>query len=63
MEKIKITFESDNCKCTYELPFDASIDDVLNVFYSGCGSLTYTSSTILEGMRDYADERLETINN
>ena len=59
MEKIKITFESNGCKCIYELPFDASIDDVLNVFYSGCIGLTYQSSTILEGMRDYADERLE----
>ena len=61
MEKTKITFETDDRKITYELPWDVGMEQLLDTFYSGCIGLTFCPETILSGMRDYVAERHELI--
>lgn len=60
MEHIKISFETDDRKISYELPWDASMEQMLDAFYSGCIGLTWVPSTIINAMSGYASERLNT---
>lgn len=61
MEHIKISFETDDRKISYELPWDAGMEQLLDVFYSGCIGLTFQPPTIINAMNEYASERLNTI--
>lgn len=43
---------------TAEMPWDASIDDLLTAFYGACVGVTFPPQCVLEAMRDFAEERL-----
>ena len=56
---MKLTFESNDKKITYEMGEWANMEDLLDVFFSGCIGLTYMPDTILKNMKLYADSKLE----
>lgn len=60
-EKFIITMEqTDGKKMITELSWDAGMDDILEAVYGMCIGLTFHPSTVLEVMKDFADERLRT---
>jgi hypothetical protein len=63
MCKTKITVEVNGVVSTWETDRDDhSIDEVLNGFAGTLVAQTWLPITILEGMRDYAEEQLECLN-
>lgn len=58
-EKTVITFEVEDKKMTYELPLDVSMEQLIDVFYSGCIGMTFLPTTIMTHMRDYAEKHLD----
>ena len=56
---MKLTFESNDKKITYEMGEWANMEDLLDVFFSGCIGLTYMPDTILKNMKLYADSKLD----
>lgn len=58
-EKTVLTLEHADRKVSTELNWDASMEDLLDALYGACVATTWHPTTILEGMRDFAEERLE----
>lgn len=59
-EPTRLTLESYSNKIQWESPHsDASMEDLLYAFYGLCVAATWSPKTILENMRDFAEERLE----
>lgn len=58
-EKTILTIEQNNMKFTYEMPWDAGMDDFLDAFYGLCVSATFMPKTILTHMKEFAEEKLE----
>lgn len=59
-DKFIITMEqTDGKKMVTELSWEAGMDDVLEAFYGMCVGLTWAPVTVLEAMKDFADERLD----
>lgn len=58
-EKTVITFEVGDKKMTYELPLDVSMEQLIDVFYSGCIGMTFLPTTIMTHMRDYTEKHLD----
>lgn len=58
-EKTILTIEQNNMKFISEMPWDASMDDLLDAFYGLCVSATFTPKTILTHMKEFAEEKLE----
>lgn len=56
--KTVISLEHDGCKHTSELPWDANLNDLLNAFFGLCVSATFYPNSILECMKEFAEERL-----
>jgi hypothetical protein len=56
---MKLTFESNDKKITYEMGEWTNMEDLLDVFFSGCIGLTYMPDTILKNMKLYADSKLD----
>lgn len=56
---MKMTFESNGKKITYEMGEYANMEDLLDVFFSGCIGLTFMPDTILRNMKLYADGKLD----
>ena len=56
---MKLTFESNGKKITYEMGEYANMEDLLDVFFSGCIGLTFMPDTILRNMKLYADGKLD----
>ena len=56
---MKLIFESNDKKITYEMGEWANMEDLLDVFFSGCIGLTYMPDTILKNMKLYADSKLD----
>lgn len=59
-EKTVLTLEHADRKIATELNWDAGMEELLDAFYGACIATTWHPITILEGMRDFAEERLET---
>lgn len=59
-EKTVLALEHADRKITTELNWDAGMEELLDAFYGACVATTWHPTTILEGMRDFAEERLET---
>lgn len=60
MCKTKITFEVDGVISTWETDRnDHSIDEVLNGFMGTLIAQTWLPITVLEGMKDFAEDQLE----
>lgn len=63
MCKTKITVEVNGTVATWETGRDDhSIDEVLNGFMGTLVAQTWLPITVLEGMRDFAEEQLECLN-
>ena len=58
-EKTILTIEQNNMKFTYEMPWNAGMDDFLDAFYGLCVSATFMPKTILIHMKEFAEEKLE----
>lgn len=58
-EKTILTIEHNNMKFISEMPWDAGMDDMLDVFYGLCVSATFAPKTILSHMKEFAEEKLE----
>ena len=59
-EKTVLTLEHADRKVSTELNWDASMEDLLDAFYGACITTTWHPTTILEGMKEFAEEHLET---
>ena len=51
-----ITFKNHTNVITYELPWDAGADEILNAVYSGMIGLTFNPDGILETMQDFVND-------
>ena len=58
-EKTVLTLEHADRKVSTELNWDASMEDLLDAFYGACVATTWHPTTILEGMKVFAEEHLE----
>ena len=56
---MKLTFESNGKKITYEMSEYTNMEELLDAFFSGCIGLTYMPDTILKNMKLYADSKLD----
>ena len=56
--KTIISLEQSGNKHISELPWDASIEDMLDSFYGLCVAATFHPKNILEYMKDWSEERL-----
>ena len=62
--KTKLTLESYGNVFSYESPYaDASMEDLLYAFYGLCVAATWLPKTVLENMRDFAEEHLSVYEN
>ena len=50
-----LTLKNSNGVITYELPWDAGADEILNAVYSGMVGLTFDPDGILEAMQDFVN--------
>ena len=39
-----------------ELPWDVSIEDLCHAFYTACIGITFHPETVIQGMKDFAEE-------
>lgn len=60
-KKTVITFEVEDRKMRYELSWDVSMEQLIDVFYSGCIGMTFHPTTIMTHMRDYAEAHLDSL--
>lgn len=51
-----ITFKNSNGIITFELPWDAGTDEILNAVYSGMVGLTFSPDGILKAMQDFVND-------
>ena len=58
-EKTVLTLEHADRKVSTELSWDASMEDLLDAFYGACVATTWHPTTILEGMKAFAEEHLD----
>ena len=58
-EKTVLTLEHADRKVSTELNWDASMEDLLDAFYGACIATTWHPTTILEGMKVFAEEHLD----
>lgn len=56
-----LTLEINDQKITIEMPWDVPIDDMLTSFYGACVTATWQPVTILESMKNFAEEKLEAL--
>ncbi len=58
-EKTILTLESNGCKFTAEMNWDAGMNDLLESFNGLCVAATFSPKTILKCMQEFATEKLE----
>lgn len=46
-------------KITFELPWDAGMQDLLDAFYTMCTHVTFCPSTIVNGMKEFVEYKEE----
>ena len=61
LKPAKLTLEINDQKISVEMPWDVPIDDMLTAFYGACVTATWQPITILEHMKDFAEEKLEAL--
>jgi hypothetical protein len=54
-----LSIKTADTQVNIELPWDVSIEDLINAFYSACIGITYQPKTVLQNMKDFADEHLD----
>lgn len=52
-----LSLKNSNGVITFELPWDAGADEILNAVYSGMVGLTFSPDGILEAMQNFVDNR------
>lgn len=57
-EKTILTLEHADRKIVAEMSWDADMDDLLDAFYGLCVGVTWRANTVLEAMKQYAEDRL-----
>lgn len=55
----KLSFEHHDKKYTAELPWDANMDMVIETVYGLCTCMGFLPSTIIQGMAEFAEEKME----
>jgi len=53
-----VSLKTSDTQVNIELPWDVSIEDLINAFYSACIGITYQPQTVLRCMKEFAEERL-----
>lgn len=56
-----ITLDHGHQKVTVELPWDAGMDDLIDAFYGMCVCATFTPGTIIQGFREFLEEKAESM--
>ena len=51
-----LALKNSNSIITYELPWDAGADEILNAVYSGMVGLTFSPDGILQTMQDFVND-------
>lgn len=57
----QLVLKTTNQIVTQELPWDVSIDDLVNAFYTACIGITFQPATVLRAMSQFAAESLEVL--
>ena len=52
-----LSLKNSNGVITYELPWDAGANEIINAVYSGMVGLTFSPDGILEAMQDFVNDR------
>lgn len=58
-QKTIISLEQHGKKHTSEINWDAGMNDILDALYGLCVAATFHPTQVLEGIRDWVDEKLE----
>jgi len=59
----KLTMEVGDTVTSWEVPYtDCDMDDLLNAFFSLCIGHTWLPSTILESMKNFAENNMSVLN-
>ena len=62
--KMKITFENEDHKLTWESPYiDSSMEEILDAVYGMCITMTWHPYTVLSNMYEYSKEKLDSMKN
>lgn len=57
---VKITFETEKATSAWESPyFDVPLEDILEGFYGCCISQGWLPITLLNGMREFVNDRID----
>ena len=51
-----LTLKNGNSIITFELPWDADANDILNAVYSGMVGLTFNPDDVLQAMQNFVDD-------
>jgi hypothetical protein len=62
MEKTIVSLEQFGNKHYSELPWDAGIEKILDAFYGLCVAATFKPKHVLEYMKDWSEEQLNSMN-
>ena len=55
----KLSFKTTNSVINIELPWDVSIQDLCQAFYTGCIGMTFTPESVANAMIEFGKEHLE----
>ena len=61
LKPAKLTLEINDQKISVEMPWDVPIGDMLSTFYGMCITATWQPVTVLENMKEFAEEKLEAL--
>lgn len=61
LKPARLTLEINDQKISVEMPWDVPIGDMLSTFYGMCVTATWQPVTVLEYMKEFAEEKLEAL--
>lgn len=61
LKPARLTLEINDQKISVEMPWDVPIGDMLSTFYGMCITATWQPISILENMKEFAEEKLEAL--
>ena len=61
LKPAKLTLEINDQKISVEMPWDTQISAMLDAFYGVCVTATWSPITVLEYMKEFAEEKLEVL--
>lgn len=57
-----LTLKTDNSVINIELPWDATMEQLCQAFYTACIGITFHPDTVVRGMQEFVEENLPTDN-